>query len=79
MNNFVQSVQSDRRLSAAGHARDGLPITPAELISSYRLKHGEVRVRGRCTLARIALEAVRERRGGEGPSKSECLGSVSPG
>jgi hypothetical protein len=33
--------------------------TPAELISSFRLKHGEVRVRRDATLDRIALEQAR--------------------
>jgi hypothetical protein len=33
--------------------------SPAELISSYRLKHGEVRVVRDATLDRIALEQAR--------------------
>ena len=37
--------------------------SPAELISSFRLKHGEVRVVRDATLDRIALEQARD--GGE--------------
>lgn len=62
---------STRKLQRAGLVSIALPLlafsapaaaagdSPAELISSYRLKHGEVRVMRDVTLDRIAMEQAR--------------------
>ena len=51
------------RLTAAGFLLLAAPVMaaepPAELISSFRLKHGQVRVARDATLDRIALEQAR--------------------
>ena len=61
------------RLTAAGFLLLAAPVMaaepPAELISSFRLKHGQVRVARDANLDRIALEAGASD-GGERSSQS---------
>jgi hypothetical protein len=58
------------------HAACAAEPTPAELISSFRLKHGEVRVVRDATLDRIALDQARAMAAKDNLSH-EALGSFS--
>jgi Cysteine-rich secretory protein family len=63
-------------LALSAHVANAAESSPADLISSFRIKHGEVRVVRDATLDRIALEQARAMAAKENLSH-EVLGSFS--